>query len=204
MRRRLSILGLVSILVVACAGCSLHDPYYGHTGTKSTTTTTTAASGTQGAAAPPTVSSTSASSTTPEPNPSADPPSAAAQAGTPANVLYHFALAYGNVSAANPEQRQAALAALATTDFAKSLTSNAAEAKFGATRGLASGAAIVAQVTSVTMEPPQGQFDHGAVTILSAMRLADGHTEAAINETFVADLLKGAPGWQVAEFTYQP
>jgi hypothetical protein len=118
--------------------------------------------------------------------------------------LYHFALAYGNVSTANPEQRQAALAALATPEFASTLTLSSADAQFQNTRGLPPGGSIVAQVESVQLDAPQGSFDHGAVTLLSALRRADGSTDPPASQTYVADLLKTIAGWQVAAYTFQP
>jgi hypothetical protein len=196
------ILGVATTVLIGTGGCTLHDPYRTQTGT----TAANAEAGGQTTAVGPglTGKSNGKSPATRAPDPAAEPPAAAAAPGTPANVLYHFALAFGNVSAANPEQRQAALAALATPAFAGTLTVSSADAQFQNTRGLPPGGSIVAQVESVQLDPPQGSFDHGAVTLLSALRNSGGSTDPPASETYVADLLKTSAGWQVAAYTFLP
>jgi hypothetical protein len=100
--------------------------------------------------------------------------------------------------------RQATLVALATPAFGRSQRSAHKHGAFESIRLIPGGAEMLAQVTSVDVDPSQGNFDRGVATIVLALRHGNGPTDQPVTETFAGDLLLTTAGWRVADFTLQP
>jgi hypothetical protein len=141
------------------------------------------------------------------PQPVAPPAADTIDPGTPGtarNVLYRFALAYGNTSAASAASEVRLRIALATPAYATALRASEAQAELDAVRGLPAGSQMVARVTSLELDPPQGDFTRATVTLEQLLVQSGGVGEPPVAVSIVADLLNTPAGWRVADFNPQP
>jgi hypothetical protein len=193
-------------VVLACAGCGLRDPTLNQGRSTATSTASAPAAATTAA----TTTSTAVTTTQPATG-DTDP---ANMSGTPApappgapgsarNVIYRFALAYSNVSAATIGSQVRTMISLATPAYGASLKASAAQAQLAVGRGLPQGGQMTAQVLGIQLSPAQGGFEHATVTMQIALTLASGNGEPPFTSTFSADVLRSGGAWRVADFEGQ-
>lgn len=189
--------------MLVCAGCGIRDPYLGRvtsTTTSTATSTTTASTTTHAATTSSTVARPSTTDTDPANEGSAPGLAPPGAPGSARNVVYQFALAYANVSAATIDNDLRTMIALATSGYATTLRRSAGQAQFAAIRGLPPGAQMVAQILSIQLSTPQGSFEHAAVTMQVALTQADASAEQPFTSTYDADLLRSGGAWRIADF----
>lgn len=190
--RRQALAVLLPALALAACGAPAPTPPPATTSTPASTLTTPASVG-------PTTSTLPAEA----PTPHALIPVQPGAAGTPQRVLYDFALAYGNSSAATVVAQQATMASLATPEYAAKLQAAAPQARLEAVRALPAGAAAVARVISLDVPPPPnptvGHTQIGVV-ILATTIVPSPTANNPTPQTFTALLKRLPQGWRVADF----
>jgi hypothetical protein len=129
------------------------------------------------------------------------------KAGTPGSaheVLYRFAVAYGDLSPATAEQRALTLASLAVPPLNTVFLRAARAAKNQATRGLLPGEQLKARVASLALGAENNAQRRASVVLEQRLIHRNGTSEPAVQTAFVATLADSGAGWRVSQFNPVP
>lgn len=195
----------IATLPLLTAACGIHNPYTGQNSATTKRANFTSEAKVPASGAPATAGTARrGTSTTILPAPREIPPAQPRTSHSLRSVADQFALAYAEFSAATMQQRLATLTALATPAYASRLNEIAAERDTESSPGLPPGGRVAAQLTGLALEPPQGGFDDGVVSVTLTVTLANGTVEQPFTSTYEVDLLRTGTAWRVADCDAQP